>query len=283
MVCWTHTVALGTSHSQGVSAGPGSSVAQGAVPPHRPDAASNGQHSEGLVSPSPQASKATCHGPMGRDHPAAPKGPSDVPPLMPSANLPRRVEDIPGSANLAAGLPSLPQAGLSTTPPLPAGRPAPALLTHSETSKKDGQPSGTQGIPATQKVTSGQANGMNPTHATVSNGTPPAPRDGPSHISGEELRLIVTDMAHIARVQDARLALLNDLSTATRIMEERFFVLDHIVRQERANFRRMRIYIDHVNADMRQEWRDEEVWNKACRLRNEVGAYFEVGTDDEEE
>ena len=64
----------------------------------------------------------------------------------------------------------------------------------------------------------------------------------------------------------------------------RLETLAALVRQERGSVRRMRVYLECVNAQAPTAWREEDVWDKACRLRaNEIDEVVEVETEDESE
>ena len=91
-------------------------------------------------------------------------------------------------------------------------------------------------------------------------------------------------MADMARVQDARLAYFADLERQADALRGRLGTLAALVRQERGSLRRMRVYLECVNAQAPTAWREEDIWDKACRLRaNEVDEVVEVETEDESE
>ena len=100
----------------------------------------------------------------------------------------------------------------------------------------------------------------------------------------EELRSMVGDMAGMARVQDARLDLCAELTDEAHDMGQRLEKLGALLRQERASFQRMRMFLDFANPQMPDGWREEDVWDRACRLReDERGDMNEVETDEENE
>ena len=95
---------------------------------------------------------------------------------------------------------------------------------------------------------------------------------------------MVGDMAGMARVQDSRLDLCAELTDEAHDMGQRLEKLGALLRQERASFQRMRMFLDFANPQMPDGWREEDVWDRACRLReDERGDMNEVETDEENE